>query len=228
MKKISMVLSFAIIMKLLLPLSSVSAATWVYDARNYAVNTQTSLKQIESVVNQLKMLENEAKNLAKLGQVPELGQFKSTLSQLMRLKSQITGLMGSYENHQSEWDSVFKDFATVNGMSGAQYAAHAKSQMEALNRAAHNATEIQLQIKGTVDSDAAALDALLAASSTTTGALQAAQAGNQIAGVMVQQLLKLQTAMAASNAAQLTYTNYLMDRDKQAAARAQKFFETTN
>lgn len=228
MKKMSMVILLAIMMNLLLPLSTVSAATWVYDARNYAANMQTSLKQVESVVNQLKMLENEAKNLARLGQVPELSQFKSTLSQLMRLKSQVNGLMGSYENYQSEWDSVFKDFGTVNGMSGSQYAAHAKSQMDALSKAAHDATAIQLQLKGTVDTDAAALDALLSASSSTTGALQAAQAGNQIAGVMAQQLLKLQTIMAASNAAQLSYTNYLMDRDKQAAARAQKFFETTN
>ena len=227
MKKFLTVLALAIMVQLAGPTQKVQAMI-VYDPTNYAANIQTSLKQIESVVNELKMLENQAKNLASLGQVAELSQLKSSLSQLMALKSQVDGLLGGFENYQTEWDSVFKDFATVNGMSGTQYAAHAKAQLDALSKAAYNATRQQLQVKDTVNSDAEALQALLDASSTTTGALQAAQAGNQIAGVVAQQLLKLQTTMASSNAAQLSYTNYLMDKDKQAAARAQKFFETSS
>ena len=226
MKKFLMVLALVITVQLSGPTQKAEALI-VYDPTNYAANIQTSLKQVESVINELKMLENQAKNLASLGQVAELSQLKNTFSQLMALKSQVDGLLGGFENYQSEWDKVFKDFATVNGMSGTQYASHAKAQLDALSKAAYEATRQQLKVKDTVDTDAEALEALLRASESTTGALQAAQAGNQIGGAIVQQLLKLQTTMAASNAAQLSYTNYLMDKDKQAAARAQKFFETT-
>ena len=227
MKKILTFLALAIMVQFSGPAQKAEALI-VYDPTNYAANIQTSLKQVESVINELKMLENQAKNLASLGQVAELSQLKNTLSQLMSLKSQVDGLLGGFENYQSEWDKVFKDFATVNGMSGKEYAAHAKSQIDALSKAAYESTRQQLKVKDTVDSDAAALEALLRASDSTTGALQAAQAGNQIGGVIAQQLLKLQTTMATSNAAQLSYTKYLMDKDEQAAARAQSFFETSS
>ena len=223
-RKGCLVLFLFVLVMVLLPFGKSEAATIVYDPTNYAANIQTSLKQIESVANEIKMLENEAKNLMKLGQIPELTQFKSSISKLMELKKEVTGLMGSYESFQSEWDSMFKDFASINGMSGSDYAAQVKKELEALNKVARDAAKIQSHIKEEIDSDSKALDALLEASSSTTGALQAAQAGNQIAGVVAQQLLKLQTAMTASNQAQLSYTAYVQKNDEAAAARAEKFF----
>lgn len=225
MKKGLMVFVLAIIMNVVVPAPKVEAQI-VYDPTNYSANIQTSLKQVESVVNEIKMLENQTKNLAALGQVAELSQLKSSLSKLMALKSQVTGLLGSYSSYQTEWDKVFKDFSTVNGMSGTEYADNVKTQITALNTAGWEAAQIQLQIKDTIDTDAAALQALLDASSSTQGALQAAQAGNQIGGVVAQQLMKLQAAMATSNAAQLAYAQALSQNNSDAAAMAQKFFDT--
>lgn len=224
MKKFFMVMALAICINMIVPAPKAEAIV-VYDPTNYSANIQTSLKQVESVVNELKMLENQAKNLANLGQVAELGQLKSTLSKLMALKGQVGGLLDSFENFQVKWDGTFKDFASINGMSAKDYAAYAKSQIETLNKTALAAAKVQTQVKEDINTDAEALQALLDASANTSGALQAAQAGNQIGGVIAQQLLKLQTAMTNSNQAQLSYVAYLQKKDEAAAEEGKRFFQ---
>ena len=103
MKKVFLVLSMALLINLAMPPAPAEAIV-VYDPTNYSANIQTSLKQVESVVNEIKMLENQAKNLAKLGQIGELSQLKSTFSQLMKIRSEVTSLLNSYEKFQNEWD----------------------------------------------------------------------------------------------------------------------------
>ena len=94
MKRIFLTMALALIVNVLI-LAPRAEAIVVYDPPNYSANIQTSLKQIESVINELKMLENQAKNLASLGQIPELQQLKSTFSQLMQIRSEVTSLLNS-------------------------------------------------------------------------------------------------------------------------------------
>jgi P-type conjugative transfer protein TrbJ len=78
-----------------------------------------------------------------------------------------------------------------------------------------------------IDDDAANLDSLLRASSSASGALAAAQAGNQIAGVTSQQLMRLQHIVAASYRAQSSF--YAEQAQKQAMSKAdsERFFKST-
>ena len=196
----------------------------VYDPTNYAANIQTSLKQVESVINEIKMLENQAKQLLSLGQIPELQQLSKTFNDLMKIRNEVTSLLNSYNQFQSEWDSVFKDFASVSGMSGAEWAQQAQKMVQESNKALFDSVKAQTSVSQ-IESDAQALSALQNASQNAQGVLQAAQAGNQIAATTTQQLMRLQSIMAASNTAQSVYYRELKARDEKAAAEGARFFK---
>ena len=196
----------------------------VYDPTNYAANIQTSLKQVESVINEIKMLENQAKQLLSLGQIPELQQLKATFGQLMQIRGEMTSLLNSYGQFQQEWDGVFKDFASVSGMSATEWANQAEKMLSESNKALFDSVKAQTSVSQ-IESDAQALSALQNASQNAQGVLQAAQAGNAIAATTTQQLMRLQSIMAASNTAQSVYYRELRARDEQAAAEGARFFQ---
>lgn len=196
----------------------------VYDPTNYAANIQTSLKQVESVINEIKMLENQAKQLLQLGQIPELQQLKATFGQLMQIRGEVTSLLNSYGQFQQEWDGVFKDFASVSGMSATEWANQAEKMLSESNKALFDSVKAQTSV-AQIESDAQALTALQNASQNAQGVLQAMQAGNQIGATTAQQLMRLQSIMAASNTAQATYYRELRARDEKAAAEGARFFK---
>ena len=222
MKKIIAILVLSVTLTLSTPPKA--EALIVYDPTNYAANIQTSIKQVESVINELKMLENQAKQLLQLGQIPELQQLQQTFGQLMQIRNEVTSLLNSYNQFQSEWDSVFKDFASVSGMSGAEWAQQAQKMVQESNKALYDSVKSQTSVQQ-IESDAQALSALQNASQNAQGVLQAAQAGNQIGAVTAQQLMRLQSIMAASNTAQSVYYRELKARDEKAAAEGQRFFK---
>lgn len=223
MKRVFLTMALALLINLVIP-PSPAAAIIVYDPTNYGANIQTSLKQVESVINELKMLENQAKQLMSLGQIPELQQLKSTFSQLMQIRSEVTSLLNSYSQFQTEWDSVFRDYATVSGMSATEWAKQAQTMLNESNKALYDSVRAQTSVSQ-IESDAQALTALQNASQNAQGVLQAMHAGNQIGAVTAQQLLRLQSIMAASNTAQAVYYRELKARDEKAAAEGARFFK---
>lgn len=222
MKKIIASLVLSLILTVSVPPRA--EALIVYDPTNYAANIQTSLKQVESVINELKMLENQAKQLMQLGQIPELQQLQQTFGQLMKIRSEVTSLLNSYGQFQEQWDGVFKDFASVSGMSATEWAKQAEKMLSESNKALYDSVKAQTTVQQ-IESDAQALSALQNASQNAQGVLQAAQAGNQIAATTAQQLMRLQSIMAASNTAQATYYRELRARDEKAAAEGARFFK---
>jgi P-type conjugative transfer protein TrbJ len=220
MKKCFLIIAVSLIVVLPAPRAE---AIVVYDPTNYSANIQTSLKQVESVVNELKMLENQAKQLLSLGQIPELQQLKSTFSQLMKIRNEAESLLNSYSKFQEQWDSTFRDYASVSGMSATEWATQAQKMLDESNRALYDSVKAQTSVSQ-IESDAQALTALQNASQNAQGVLQAMQAGNQIGATTAQQLMRLQSIMAASNTAQATYYRELHARDEKAAAEGKRFF----
>ena len=222
MKKILAILVLSVILTVSVPPRA--EALIVYDPTNYAANIQTSLKQVESVINEIKMLENQAKNLLSLGQIPELQQLQQTFGQLMKIRSEVTSLLNSYGQFQQEWDGVFKDFASVSGMSATEWATQAQKMLNESNKALYDSVKAQTAVSQ-IASDAQALSALQNASQNAQGVLQAMQAGNQIGATTAQQLMRLQSIMAASNTAQSIYYRELKARDEKAATEGARFFK---
>jgi len=223
MKRIFLTMALALIVNVLIPAPRAEAIV-VYDPTNYSANIQTSLKQIESVANELKMLENQAKQLLRIGQIPELQRLQQTFNQLMQIRSEVTSLLNSYSKFQEQWDGTFKDFASVSGMSATEWAAQAQKMLSESNKALFDSVKAQTTVSQ-IENDAQALSARQNASQNAQGVLQAAQAGNQIGAVTAQQLMRLQSIMAASNTAQATYYRELRARDEKAAAEGARFFK---
>jgi P-type conjugative transfer protein TrbJ len=89
-------------------------------------------------------------------------------------------------------------------MTGADYAAHAYSVLQSTNDVIYDAMRAQ-GLVAQIGADTANLQSLMSASQSAQGALAAAQAGNQIAVLNTQQMMRLQQIMAASNQAQTAY-----------------------
>jgi P-type conjugative transfer protein TrbJ len=188
---------------------------------SYFTEIEDYANQAEQLSNQVQSLMNEAQNLANMDQnaaFRTISNISGSLQKLKDLKSNVRGITMDYMKLESAWDSVYKkDFKDFSGKSVKEYVDAAGKALQQTNHATYDAMKAQ-GLVAQIDDDAANLDSLLKASSSANGALAAAQAGNQIAGVTTQQLMRLQHIVAASCRAQSSF--YAEQAQKQAMAKA--------
>jgi P-type conjugative transfer protein TrbJ len=209
---------------LVLSCTATSRALVVYDPTNYLQNLKTAVSAAQMLVNQAKQLRNDLLNLTNLDNTlsaNNLARIKGNLAELVALQKNITGLVWDYRQMQQAWDSVYRDFGYYNGLSGAAYANQANTLLNQTNRAIYDAMKAQ-GLTAQIGDDAANLEQLLTASQSAPGALAAAQAGNQIAGVQAQQLMRMETVMAASYRAESAYAAERVQREANARANARR------
>ena len=195
-------------------------SVWAQTVMNYVKEVETAINTSKQIHNQLESLSNEAQNLSKMDQGTATGtmsSIQSSLSRLAQLRNNTRGITMDYSRLQGAWDGVYKNFAAYNGMSGKDYAAQAQKIMEQSNNSAYDAMKAQ-GLAAQLGDDATNLNNLLRASNTAPGAVAAAQAGNQISAMTVQQLMRLEQVMATSQRAQSSYL--AAEAQKQAMANA--------
>lgn len=90
-------------------------------------------------------------------------------------------------------------------------AEEAQKIMDQTSLAMADAARIQALISSGMTTDHQVLQSLLDATRTAPGALAAAQAGNQIAALQIEQLMKIQALMVANSRAQ---TMYMMEYEQ--------------
>lgn len=188
----------------------------------YNLDKTVDLATITTQLNTAKQLEAALSNLATMDPATaaaNMGQIQQTLAQLQTLQQEVTGMTMDYQNFQQQWDAIYQDFGAYNGMSGTDYANQAQQINKATQQQIYDAMRAQGLISG-IPGDAANLQQLMNASQSSQGALAAAQAGNQISGIMAQQIMRLQQMMSQSNQAQLTYYEQKQHQDAAAEAAA--------
>lgn len=164
-------------------------------------------QMVQNVTYMSQQLQLSLQNLAKMDSSAasaNMGQIQQQLAQLQQLQSQIRGLTMDYANMEQSWDETYKDFGDFNGMSGQDYASHAQKLAEVTNNSIYDAMVAQ-GLVAQLGNDEANLQSLAAASQNAQGALAAVQAGNQIAALQAQQLMRLQQIMAQSERAKSAY-----------------------
>lgn len=107
-------------------------------------------------------------------------------------------------------------------MSGKGYAAQAQSVLNQTNNATYDAMRAQ-GLVSQLGNDARNLESLLNASNTSAGALAAVQAGNAIATVNTQQLMRLQQIVATSYRAQSSYHAQQANKEAMSQADSKRF-----
>lgn len=180
------------------------ALAWktVYDPSNYAQNVLTAARALRQVNNQITSLQNEAQML--INQADNLKSLSySSLTQIQQSIRRTEQLLSAAQNiayDVSEIDAAFESqYANVSlSASDAQLVADAKQRWTNSIGGLQDAMRMQATVVGNIDTNRSEMSQLVTRSQNAAGALQAAQAGNQLLALQSQQLSDL-TALIAAN-----------------------------
>ncbi|TKT80996.1 P-type conjugative transfer protein TrbJ [Aquamicrobium sp. LC103] len=186
------------------PMIATPANAWriVYDPANYAQNVLTAARTLEQITHQITSLQNEAQML--INQAKNLASLPFSALQTLQQNVQKTQqLLGQAQNIAFDVQKIDQAFQSQYGnlsMSATdqQLVVNARSRWQNTVGGLQDAMRVQAGAVGNIDSNRAQMSALIDQSQGATGALQAAQAGNQLLALQSQQLSDL-VALLASN-----------------------------
>jgi len=199
----------------------------VHDPRNYAQNILTAARTLEQINNQIRQLQNqstsllnEAKNLASLP-TSTLQELQGQVEQTRQLLSQAQRIAFDVKDVQAAFEGRYKG-AALSG-SSATMIANADARWKDSVGAFEDAMKVQAGIVGNLGVTRQSIGTLVGASQSATGALQAAQAGNQLLALQSQQLADLTAAIAAQGRAQALEAARAAAAEAEARERFRRF-----
>jgi P-type conjugative transfer protein TrbJ len=187
--------------------TSVAKAQWVvFDPNNFSQNILTAARSLEQINNQVtslqnesRMLTNQARNLASLP-YSSLQQLQSSLQSTRQLISQAQNIAYSVEQVDRAFETTYTPASAA--LSDQMMIANARQRWENAVSALQDAMRIQAGVVGNIDVNASEMSALVGSSQSAVGALQAAQAGNQILALQSRQLSDLTAVIVAQGRAE--------------------------
>ena len=197
-------LSGAALIALCFSSASGLAQVVVYDPSNYAQNVLQAARalgqishQITSLQNQAQMLVNQARNLTTLSYSSQqsVGQ---AFTQTQQLLSQAQRLAYNIDQIDRAFQRLYPDAYSVS-TSSQQLTGDAKERWQNSQAAFQDSLRVQAGVVQSLATTRNETDALVSASQSAVGALQAAQAGNQLTALQIKQLADL-TALVAAQA----------------------------
>jgi type IV secretion system protein TrbJ len=178
----------------------------VFDPWNYSQNILTAARaleqinnQVTSLQNQAQMLINQARNLANLPQ--------SSLQQIQQSIQRTQQLLGQAQRIAYDVQQIDSAFSTTYGAASTSASDQsliggARQRWQNSVAALEDALKVQAGVVGNLDTNRTTMSSLVTSSQSAAGALQAAQAGNQILALQTQQLGDLTAVVAAQGRAQ--------------------------
>jgi type IV secretion system protein TrbJ len=178
----------------------------VKDPTNYAQNVLQAARALQQVNNQITQIQNqatslvnEARNLASLP-FSSLQQLQQQVQQTRQLLTQAQRIAYDVQQVEQAFTGRYKGAALTG--TDAQMVANANERWEDSVGAFEDALRVQAGVVGNIDGARSAMNSLVSASQSATGALQASQAGNQLLALQSQQLADLTALVAAQGRAQ--------------------------
>ena len=178
----------------------------VFDPTNYAQNLLTATRALQQINNQITALQNQAQSLVNearnLATLPysaledlqtQLQQTRALVDQAKGLALRVTDIEAAFQTAYRPADLSASDLGLVSD---------ARTRWANSVAAFQDALKIQAGVVGNLDGARTQMSQLVSASQSASGALQAAQAGNQLLALQSQQLSDLVTLLAASGRAQ--------------------------
>jgi P-type conjugative transfer protein TrbJ len=174
----------------------------VFDPSNYSQNILTAARSLTQINNQIRSLENEARllinsarNVATLP-TSVAAQLKTQIDEINRLTAQASGIAFQVDRTKTQFETLYPQQYTA-AVSSDRMLQDATARWTNSYDALKHTLLMQSKIVEAIGSDSATLQTLMANSSGAVGALQAHQAGNELAGLQIKQSLQLQTLLAA-------------------------------
>lgn len=199
----------------------------VYDPANYAQNVLTAVRSLEQINNQIRQIQNqatsllnEAKNLESLP-VSTLADLKAQVEQTQALLARARRVAFNVQAVQQAFSDRYKGTALT--ASQTQMVAHAEARWQDSVAAFEDALQVQAGVVGNIEPARTAMDTLVRASQSASGALQAAQAGNQLLALQARQLADVTAALAAQGRAQALAAARDAASEAEGRARFQRF-----
>ena len=162
----------------------------VFDPSNFSQNILTAARTLEQINNQIRQLQNDALNLAKLDS-SALGELRAALAATNQLIRQAQGLAFNVQQMEGDFRRLYPQAYTAS-ISGNQMALDARQRWQNSLEALRTATQVQSQAVQNFASDERTLTDLVNRSQSAVGALQAMQATNQLLALQSRQSMQAQ------------------------------------
>jgi type IV secretion system protein TrbJ len=206
-----------------------AAAQWiVYDPTNFSQNVLTAARELQQVNNEIQSLENQAtmlinqaKNLASLP-YSSLAQLEASIQRTQQLLAQAQNIAYDVTTIDQAFTRVYPQ-AYSGSTSSQQLVADAQTRWQNSLAGFQDAMRVQAGVVQNLDSTHTQIDALVSSSQSASGALQAAQSGNQLVGLQTKQLADLTAVMAAIARAQSLEGARTVESQEQAQQQLSRF-----
>ncbi len=188
------------------PAARSSAQVVVFDPNNHAQNVLTAARALQQINNQITLLQNQAqmlinqaRNLASLP-YSSLQQLQSSIQRTQQLLTQAQRIAYDVQQIDHAFSTTYAPASSE--ASGQTLIANAQARWQTSVAALQDSLRVQAGVVGNLDTHRIQASALVMSSQSATGALQATQAGNQLAALQAQQLADLTATVAAQGRAQ--------------------------
>jgi P-type conjugative transfer protein TrbJ len=179
----------------------------VIDASNLTETLAIAASEVQQVNNQIQMLENQATSLINqtrnLASLPysSLAQLEQSINQTEQLLAQAQRIAYNVATIDQAFTQVYpQNYSTST--SSAQLMADAQTRWQNARAAYQDSMNVQAGVVQNLDNARTQISALVSSSQSASGALQAAQSGNQLMALAAQQLADLTAVIAAMARAQ--------------------------
>ncbi|HEX8300053.1 P-type conjugative transfer protein TrbJ [Sphingomonas sp.] len=199
----------------------------VYDPTNYSQNVLTAARTLEQINNQIKSLQNEAQSL--INDAKNLATLPtSALTELQAQVRQTQQLLGNAQRIAYSLQSIDQAFSSryrASNMSATDKALvdNARARWEDTVAAFEDALKVQAGVVGNIEGSRDVMDRIVGSSQSASGALQAAQAGNQLLALQARQLADLTAVVAAQGRAQALEASQRAAAQDQAREQLRRF-----
>ena len=204
-------------------------AQWiVFDPTNYAQNVLTAARELQQVNNEIQMLENQATSLVNqarnLASLPysSLAQLEQQIAQTQQLLAQAQRIAYSVSAIDQAFTQTYPQ-AYSGSTSSQQLLADAQTRWQNALAGFQDAMRVQAGVVANLNNTHAQIGALVSSSQSATGALQAAQSGNQLVALQTTQLADLTALMASIARAQSFELARTLETQAQAQAQTANF-----
>jgi len=200
----------------------------VFDPTNFTQNVLTAARELQQVSNEIKslaneaqMLVNQARNLASLP-YSSLAQLEQSITRTQQLLAQAQRIAYDVTTIDQAFTRTYPQ-AYSSSTSSQQLVADAQTRWQNSLAGFQDAMRVQAGAVQNLDSSRTQIDALISSSQSATGALQAAQSGNQLVALQTKQLADLTAVMAAIARAQSLEGARNVESQEQAQQQLQRF-----
>jgi len=200
----------------------------VFDPSNYSQNVLTAARALQQVNNQIQSLQNEAMSL--INQARNLASLPySALAELQQSIDQTQQLLRQAQHIAYDVTSIDQAFTRTYppsysaATSSQQLIADAQTRWQNSLSSFQDAMRVQAGVVQNLDVARAQISNLVSSSQSATGALQAAQSGNQLIALQNNQLADLTAVMASVARAQSLESARTVASQVQAREQLQRF-----